>query len=43
MQLKRTLKIALAASAALFCAVTSAQTYPTKSVNIIIPFPPGGR
>lgn len=42
MQLKRTLKIALAASAALFCAVTSAQTYPTKSVNIIIPFPPGG-
>ncbi len=42
MQLKRTLKIALAASAALFCAVTSAQTYPTKSVNVIIPFPPGG-
>ena len=42
MQMKRTLKIALTALAALFCAVTSAQTYPTKSVNIIIPFPPGG-
>ncbi len=42
MQFKKTLRVVLAASVAMLCATASAQTYPTKSVNIIIPFPPGG-
>ncbi len=42
MQFKKTLRIVLAASVAMLCTTAIAQTYPTKSVNIIIPFPPGG-
>jgi tripartite-type tricarboxylate transporter receptor subunit TctC len=42
MQFKKTSRVVLAASVAMLCAIASAQTYPTKSVNIIIPFPPGG-
>ena len=42
MQFKKTLRVVLAASVAMLCATASAQTYPTKSVNIIIPLPPGG-
>lgn len=42
MQFKKILRIVLAASVAMLCTTAIAQTYPTKSVNIIIPFPPGG-
>jgi tripartite-type tricarboxylate transporter receptor subunit TctC len=42
MQFKKTLRVVLAASVAMLCTIASAQTYPTKSVSIIIPFPPGG-
>ena len=42
MHFKKTLRAVLAASMVMLCAAASAQTYPTKSVNIIIPFPPGG-
>ena len=42
MQFKKTLRAVLAASVTMLCVTASAQTYPAKSVNIIIPFPPGG-
>jgi tripartite-type tricarboxylate transporter receptor subunit TctC len=42
--MKRTvfLRIAIAALAALLVGGVSAQTYPTRAVRVIIPFPPGG-
>ena len=42
MQFKKILRVVLAASVTMLCTTTIAQTYPTKSVTIIIPFPPGG-
>lgn len=42
MQFKKILRVVLAASVTMLCTTAIAQTYPTKSVNIIIPFPPGG-
>ncbi|MEY3628236.1 MAG: hypothetical protein RLY91_2 [Pseudomonadota bacterium] len=42
MKLRKSLRMILAASVVLLCASAGAQNYPTKSVNVIIPFPPGG-
>src|SRR5262249_28099939 len=39
---KRFVALALAALAGFFCAQAQAQTYPSRQITLIVPFPPGG-
>src|SRR5215467_2461223 len=39
---KRFVALALAALAGFFCAHAQAQTYPSRQITLIVPFPPGG-
>jgi hypothetical protein len=39
---ERFVALALAALAGFFCAQARAQTYPSRQITLIVPFPPGG-